>query len=315
METTVRSSHISNNLKKKKKKRITKTEIILYLMIAPALILYFIFHYIPLPGIALAFADFRVGGFRGWVGLENFRYAFNLNFFWQSFINTWRFELLDYMFGFPAPIIFALLLNELRVKRFKKIVQTISTLPNFISWVVIGGIFISILSPSTGYVNALIKSLGGEPIYFLSKPKLFPWLFTFMRIWKGVGYGSIIYLAALSGLDPELYEAAVLDGAGRWKQIIHITLPGIKPTILIMFVLSFAGAMGGLFEPMYVLKNPMIAETAEVLDTYTYDVGLVKARYSLSTAIGVFKSTISLALILLTNFLSKRLTEDGKSIL
>jgi len=314
METTVRSSHISNNLKKKKK-RITKTEMILYLMIAPALILYFIFHYIPLPGIALAFADFRVGGFRGWVGLENFRYAFNLNFFWQSFINTWRFELLDYMFGFPAPIIFALLLNELRVKRFKKIVQTISTLPNFISWVVIGGIFISILSPSTGYVNALIKSLGGEPIYFLSKPKLFPWLFTFMRIWKGVGYGSIIYLAALSGLDPELYEAAVLDGAGRWKQIIHITLPGIKPTILIMFVLSFAGAMGGLFEPMYVLKNPMIAETAEVLDTYTYDVGLVKARYSLSTAIGVFKSTISLALILLTNFLSKKLTEDGKSIL
>jgi len=314
VETTAKYVQTDIHFKKKKKK-ITKTEIVLYLMIAPAVILYFIFHYVPLPGISLAFADFRVGGFKGWVGLDNFRYAFNLNFFWQSFINTWRFELLDYIFGFPAPIIFALLLNELRAQRFKKVVQTISTLPHFISWVVIGGIFISIFSPSTGYVNSIIKFFGGEPIYFLSKPRLFPFLFTFMRIWKGVGYGSIIYLAALSGIDPELYESAVLDGASRWKQTIYITLPGIKPTILLMFVLSFAGAMGGLFEPMYVLKNPMIAETAEVLDTYTYEVGLVKARYSLSTAIGLFKSTISLALILATNFLSKYLTEDGKSIL
>ncbi|NMA94787.1 MAG: sugar ABC transporter permease, partial [Clostridiales bacterium] len=183
-----------------KKSRLTKREVALYLMIAPALLLYLVFHYIPLPGIAIAFADYRVGGFRGWVGWDNFRYAFNLTFFWKAFKNTWRFTILNYLFGFPAPIIFALLLNELRIRSFKKTVQTISTLPNFISWVVIGGMFISLLSPSTGYVNSVIRLFGGEPIYFLSKPRLFPWLFTLMRIWKGVGYGSIIYLAALAGV-------------------------------------------------------------------------------------------------------------------
>ena len=175
--------------------------------------------------------------------------------------------------------------------------------------------FISLLSPSTGYVNSVIRLFGGEPIYFLSKPRLFPWLFTLMRIWKGVGYGSIIYLAALAGVDPELYEATVIDGANRWQQTIHITLPGIKPTILIKFVLSFSGAMAGLFTPMYVLKNPMIAETAETLGTYTYNVGLIKARYSLSTAIGLFKSSISLVLIIITNIISRHMTEDGRSIL
>jgi len=307
-----------NNLHVKKhvKSRVfTRANVVLYLMVAPAVVLYTVFHYIPLPGIVLAFADFRVSGFREWVGLENFEYLFSLKYFWLAFRNNWFFILLRYMFAFPAPIIFALLLNEVKVKYYKRTVQTISTLPHFISWVVIAGIFISVLSPKTGYINYIIQALGGEPVYFLAKPRLFPWLLTFMIIWKEAGYSSIIYLAALSGIDTELYETSIIDGAGKWKQTIYITIPGIKGTILVLFVLSFAGIMNGLFEPVYLLKNPAVAETAEVLDTYIYDVGLIRARYSLATAVGLFKSTISLVFLLSANFLSKALTEDKKSIL
>ncbi len=301
-------------LKNSKKRIFSKRNIILYLMIAPAVLSYLVFHYIPLPGILIAFTDFRVSGFQGWVGLENFRFIFKLNYFWQAFLNTWVFVFYQYLFIFPAPILLALMLNELRLKYFKKAIQTVSTLPHFISWVVIAGLWITLLSPSTGFINEIIKAFGGEPVYFLSKPGLFPPLFTGIRIWKEVGYSAIIYLAALSGVDQELYEAAVIDGAGRLRQTWHITLPGIKGTVLVLLVLSFAGVLG-LFEPIYVMKNPMIASSAEVLDTYTYDVGIVKAKYSVATAIGLFKSTISLVLVLLSNFLSKRLTEDHKSIL
>ncbi|NLC69219.1 MAG: sugar ABC transporter permease [Clostridiaceae bacterium] len=301
-------------MERRRRRSLRSLNIMLYLMIAPVFILCTIFHYIPLPGIALAFADFRISGFKEWVGFKNFQYIFNLNFFWDAFRNNWVFILLRYIFIFPSPVIFAILLNEIRSKIFKKAIQTISTLPHFISWVVIAGIFISILSPKTGYVNYAIQALGGKPIYFLSKPKLFPFLFTLMSIWKEVGYSAIIYLAALSGIDPELYEAAIIDGANRWKQTLYITLPGIKGTILVMFILSFAGIMGGLFEPIFVLKNPMIEETAEVLDTYIYDIGLVKAKYSLATAVGLFKSVISLVFVMAANVFSKLLTEDKKSI-
>jgi putative aldouronate transport system permease protein len=305
----------NNTRKNKSNKVFTRVNVALYLMAAPAVILCTIFHYIPLPGIALAFADFRVSGFKEWVGLENFRYLFSLKYFWLAFRNNWFFILLRYVFVFPAPILFALLLNEVKAKYYKRAVQVIGTLPHFISWVVIAGIFISVLSPTTGYVNYIIQSLGGKPVYFLTKQKLFPWLLTFMIIWKETGYSSVIYLAALSGIDSELYETGIIDGAGRLKRIIYITIPAIKGTILIMFVLSFAVIMDGLFEPVYLMKNPAVAETAEIIDTYIYDVGLVRARYSMATAVGVFKSTISLAFLLGANFLSRILTEDRKSIL
>ncbi|NSW90704.1 MAG: sugar ABC transporter permease [Firmicutes bacterium] len=298
----------------KKKRIFSKRNITLYLMILPVVVWYIIFAYVPMPGIAIAFADFKVSGFKGWVGFDNFKFIFNLKFFWQSFFNTWVFVIYNYIFGFPAPIILALLLNELRHKYFKKFIQTISTLPNFISWVVVSGMWITLLSPSTGYVNYIIKALGGEPVYFLSKASMFPALFTFIRIWKGIGYSSIIYLAAIAGIDPELYESASIDGATRLQQSWHITLPGIKYTVLVIFVLSFTGVLN-LFEPIYVLKNPMIESTAEVLDTYIYSMGVVQARYPLATAMGLFKATISLALVLLSNFLSKKLTEDNRSIL
>lgn len=303
------------NVKHKMKKiKFTKKTIILYLMIAPAVILYTLFHYLPLPGIAIAFTKFNISGFQSWVGFENFDFIFNLNNFWRAFVNNWKYVGLNYLFIFPASIILALLFNEIRIKMFKKGIQTISTIPHFISWAVIGGIWMLLLSPSSGYINNIIKALGFDPIYFFGKADWFPLLYTFIAVWKGVGYGSIIYLAALAGINSELYEAAAIDGAGRWKQTIHITMPGLKPTILIMFVLSFASVLN-LFEPIFVLSNPLVQESAMVLDTYIYDTGILKGRYDIATAMGLFKSSISLVLVLASNFLSKKFTEDGSTIL
>ena len=275
---------------------------------------FIVFHYVPMAGLALAFADFRIGGFRGWIGLENFRFLFNLHFFWKAFRNTWVFVLLRYLIVFPAPIILALFLNEIRNKAYKKTIQTLTTVPHFLTWVIIAGIWMSLLSPSHGYVNDIIAALGGEPIFFFSKAKLFPWIFTGIRVWKETGYAAIIYFASLATIDPELYESAVIDGANRRQQTFRITIPGISQMILVVFVLSFTNVLN-LFEPIFVLKNPMIDSTAEVLDTYVYTIGIVNARYSLATAMGLFKSTISLVLLIAANILSKRFTESGEGII
>lgn len=316
MNTSVVSMQKSSALNKKKNKRkvFTKSNITLYLMFIPFILYYILFHYIPMGGLAIAFADYRISGFKSWVGFENFEKLFTMPYFWESFWNTWVFVIYKYILSFGAPIILALLLNEVANKYYKKIIQTVSCLPNFISWVVVAGIWVGLLSPSTGYINEAIKFFGGEPIFFLSKAKLFPLLLTLITIWKTVGYSSIIYLAALAGVSLELYESAVIDGANRWKQTIYITLPSIKTTILVMFVLSFAGVLN-LFEPVYVFQNPMIMSTAEVLDTYTYKTGIVEARFPLATAMGLFKSIISFVFVIGTNYLSKKLTEDGQTIL
>lgn len=309
------SAATSVSYRRNEKKIFNKTNVMLYLMILPPLLIYYVFRYIPMPGIMLAFQRYTISGFKYWVGFENFKYVFNTPFFWEAFRNNWVFVGFSYAFVTPAPIIFALLLNEIRVRWYKKTVQTISTLPNFVTWVVIAGIFMQLLSPSTGYVNYLIEFFGGESIYFLSKPALFPWLFTFMRIWKGVGYSAIIYLAALAGVDPQLYEAAVIDGAGKLRQTWHVTLPGIRNMIVVLVVLSFASVLSGLFEPIFVLKNAYIRSTAEILSTYIFNLGITRGKYYLATAIGLFKSLISMALLLMANFLSKKVTEDGRSIL
>ncbi len=316
---TVREDLVQTNISatapRGKGKVFTSKTIALYFMILPALFLTFLFVYVPLPGKLIAFTDWRITGFQGWVGLAHFRYLFNLDYFWQAFINQWRLILLGYAFGFPAPIVLALLLNEFRLKIFKKTIQTLTVIPNFINWVVIGGIFIQLLSPRYGYVNDIISFFGGERFYFLSKPNLYPYLFTFFGVWKHVGYSAIIYLAALSGVDNELYEAAVIDGAGRWKQTVHVTLPALAPTIIIIFVLSMANVFAGYFEPSLVLKNAMVISKAEILDTYIYEVGLVRARYSLGAAAGLFKTSVGLVLLFVANWLSKRVTPDRRSIL
>jgi len=265
-------------------------------------------------GVSIAFMDFRASGFKGWVGLANFRYIFNLPTFWHSMVNTLNFTALNYLLGFPAPIILALLLNELRVRKFKKAVQTISIMPNFISWVIISGIFTALMSPVTGYLNDIIRFFGGSSVYFLSKDSWFQWIVTVVRVWAGIGYSAIIYLAALSGVDPELYEAAVLDGAGRWQQTVHITLVALKPIIMVVLVLSFAGVLN-LFDPVFVFQNPMVLRSGEVLDTYIYKNGLVGGKYPVTAAVGVFKSLIGTVLVLLTNYVSKKLSDDGKSVI
>lgn len=298
-----------------KRKLFTRKTLPLYLMILPALVLTFIFKYVTIPGHLIAFMDWRVTGFNGWAGLEHFKFIFALDYFWQAFINHWRFIIMGYLFVFPAPIILALLLNEVKGKALKRSVQTLTILPHFFNWVVIGAIFINILSPRFGFVNDIIRLLGGEPIYFLSKPNLFPWLMTFLRMWKGVGYSAIIYLAALSGVDPELYEAAVIDGAGRLRQTFAVTLPGLAPTIIVLFVLSFADVFGGLFEPVLVLKNSMVIEKAEILDTYIFEVGLKRNRFGMGAAAGLFKSTMGITLLLAVNWLSRRITPDGRGII
>jgi len=287
----------------------------LYIMIFPALVLTFLFRYVTLPGHLIAFMDWRVTGFQGWVGLEHFKFIFTLDYFWQSFINHWRLILMGYIFLFPAPIILALLLNEMKGRVLKRSVQTLTILPHFVNWVVIGAIFINLLSPRFGYVNDVIRLLGGEPIYFLSIPDAFPWLLTFFRMWKGVGYSAIIYLAALSSVDMELYEAAVIDGAGRLRQTFAVTLPALSATIVVLFVLSFADVFGGLFEPVLVLKNSMVLDKAEILDTYIYEVALKRNRYGIGAAAGMFKATIGVTLLLSVNLLSKRLTPDGRGII
>jgi len=312
--TAIKNTQNSIMTKGKKKKIFTKVNIMLYLMFLPVIVYYVIWAYVPMPGIILAFMDFRTGGFKGWVGLDNFRFIFNLPYFWEAFGNTWIYIGLRYLIGFPSPIILALLLNELRLKFFKKSVQTITTLPHFLSWVVISGIWITMLSPTGGYINAIRQAIGLEPYFYIAESSTFPFTFQLIATWKEVGYSSIIYLAALASIDPEMYESAILDGAGRLRQTWYITLPGLKSTILILFVLSFTGILN-LMEPLYVFQNPANIKTSEVLDTYTFKVGLIQARYSIASAMGLFKSTVGLFFTLMANFLSKKLTEDGRGII
>jgi putative aldouronate transport system permease protein len=302
--------------KKKKQKIFTAANVTLYLMFLPVFLYYAVFSYVPMLGLSISFMDFRASGFRSWVGFENFEYIFKLPFFWRALRNTISFTFLNYLLAFPAPIILALLLNEIRLKFFKKVIQTFSVMPHFISWVVVSGLFISILSPTTGYVNEIIKFFGGEPVYFFAKVAWFQIIISLIRVWKGVGYSAIIYLAALSSVDQELYEAAVIDGANRWQQTIHITLTAIRPVILVVLVLSFAGVLN-LFEPVFVFtnRNDIVLSTGEVLDTYIYKNGVVQGKYPVSTAVGLFKSVISLLLVLGTNWLSKRISEDKRAVI
>jgi putative aldouronate transport system permease protein len=280
----------------------------------PAIVYYTIFCYVPIYGIQIAFKNFifRLGIMKSpWVGLENFKLLFNMGSFREVFRNTLIISSLKLAFGFPAPIIFAILLNEMRSVRYKKVVQTISYLPHFVSWVILGGLFVQFLSPSSGPINILIKSLGFKPIYFLADKFWFRPVLVLTSIWKGMGWGSIIYLASLSGIDPQLYEAAEIDGAGRFRKIISITLPSLVPVITIMLIFSVGGIVKDDFDQIFNLYNPAVYSVGDVLGTYTYRVGLVDMRYSFSTAVGFFTNVISFVLILITNTITKRVNEYG----
>lgn len=288
----------------------------LQLMVLPGVIWMFIFNYIPMSGIVIAFKNFKITkpiSKAPWVGLEHFTEFFTDPNFSDIMINTLGISLLKLLIAFPLPILFAILLNEIRHARFKKTVQTISYLPHFISWVVLGGLMITWLS-ETGMINEIMVKFGviSQPIAFLANPKYFWGLTVISDTWKEMGWSAIIYLAAISGIDQQMYEAATVDGATKVQKIIHITLPAIKGTIAIMFILAVANMLSSNFDQIFILKNVLNSSRSEVIDTYVYQMGMRAGRYSYATAIGLFKSVVAMILLLTANYTTKKL--QGRSI-
>ncbi|SFP97157.1 ABC transporter permease [Caldicoprobacter faecalis] len=286
----------------------------LYLMLIPGITFFIIFHYVPMYGAIIAFKEYNImQGILGspWVGFKYFKQAFESPFFGQILWNTFIISVYKLIWGFPAPIILALLLNEVKNMIFRRTIQTISYLPHFISWVVIGGMFTDLLSPQTGVVNNIIKMFGGQPIYFMASKEWFRTVLVVSSIWKEVGWNSIIYLAALSSIDPQLYEASQIDGANRWQQTWYITLPGIMSTIAILLILRLGNILNAGFEQIFIMYNPSVYEVADIIDTWVYRTGIQGMRYSLATAVGLFKSVVGFILVVTSNWIAKRMGESG----
>ncbi|MHA7581653.1 ABC transporter permease [Paenibacillus vandeheii] len=282
----------------------------LHLMILPGLIIIIVFGYIPMAGLSIAFQNFSpIAGFKNmnWVGLDNFRYLFDLPGFGQVVWNTVFISVMKIVSGLVIPVLVALLLNEVRKTAFKRTIQTVIYMPHFFSWVILAGIIVDVLSPSTGIVNMLLKAIGVEPVQFLASNEWFPYILVITDQWKEFGFGTIIYLAALTNIDKSLYEASVMDGAGRWKQTWHITLPGIRPIVILMVTLSLGNVLNGGFDQVFNLYNPLVYESGDILDTMIYRIGLQDAQYSVSTALGLIKSVVSFIFIGLGYFLAYRL--------
>lgn len=286
----------------------------LYVLLLPAILYYAVFHYAPMYGATLAFKDFSiVKGIIGsdWVGLKHFEYLFSLDKFWQVIWNTIIISLYRLIFGFPLPIIVALLLNEVRIALFKRTVQTVIYLPHFISWVILGGLMINFLAIDNGVVNNMIRSFDGTPIGFMSDDRYFRGTLVFSMIWKEFGWNTIIYMAALAGVNPQLYEAAMIDGANRWQRLLRITLPCIRGTIVILLILRIGHVMEAGFEQILVLYHPLVYNVADIIDTYVYRIGLLQGKFSLATAIGLFKSAINFILLVIANKLARMAGEQG----
>lgn len=294
-----------------------KKDYFIYLLMLPGLLYYLIFHYLPMIGVVIAFKDYNpYQGLSGiftapWVGLKYFSQFISSVNFWRLIRNTFTISFAGLIFGFPAPIILALLINEIVHKRFKKLVQTVSYLPHFLSTVIVCGIIRNILSTDGGFVNLIIKALGGEPIYFLGESKYFVAIMTISGIWQHVGWNSIIYLAAITNINPELYESAHVDGANTFQKMWHITIPGIFPIISIMLILRVGELLTVGYEKVLLLYSPLIYETADVISTYVYREGLIGLKYSYTTAINMFVSIVSLVMILTSNYIAKKMGQEG----
>ncbi|WP_135550168.1 ABC transporter permease [Paenibacillus cymbidii] len=284
----------------------------LILMFLPTLVYYVLFQYLPMFGIAIAFKNYNVRkGVWGsdWVGFRYFELFFSTPDFLILLKNTFLLGLYSVIWGFPAPLLLALLINEIRSSVFKRFVQTVSYLPHFISNVVVVSMLTMFLSPSGGLINTIIGLFGVEPVYFLSLPEAFRTIYISSGIWQSVGWGTIIYLAALTTVDPHLYEAADIDGAGRWKKIWHISMPSISSVIVLLLILNIGGLLSTGFEKVFLLYNPLTYETADIISTYTYRVGLVNGNFSYAAAIGVFNGVTNLLLLLAANSISKKYKE------
>ena len=287
----------------------------LLLLVAPGLAFFLVFNYLPMFGLVLAFKEFRLSaGILGseWSGLENFSRLFGGADFPNALRNTVTISLLRLLFGFFAPIALALMLNEIRVSWYKRTVQTVTYIPYFLSWVILGGIFLMIFSQS-GPANQIGQLFGVSPIEFLTNDFWFIVVVIVTGIWQAAGYGAVIYLAALAGISPDLYEAAVVDGAGRWKQTLHITIPGLVPTIITLFILNLGHVLNAGFDQIYNMYNPMVYDAADIIDTYVLR-RIVLMDFGLATGAGLFKSVVGLLMVVLANSLARRLSGGEQGI-
>ena len=289
----------------------------LYIMMIPGLLFFLVYHYLPMIGIVIAFEKYSpVKGLAGfftseWIGLANFKKFFSSVYFTRIFGNTVAMSGLRIIFGFPAPIIFALLLNEVRNTRYKKLAQSISYLPHFLSWVIVASMMYIILSPSFGVINDILKRMGLDTVYFLGRSDMFRPIIVISYIWKNAGWSSIIYLATITGIDESLYEAAEIDGASRFQKMWYITIQGMKEIISIMLILAIGNILNSDFEQILLLYSPQVYRVADVIDTYVYREGLVKANFSFATAVSLTKSVIAIVLITITNKLANRFQTGG----
>lgn len=294
-------------------RRRLKKELPLHLMMIPGLIIIAIFSYMPMAGLVIAFQRFipakGMFGDQQWIGLDNFRYLFKLPNFRTVVWNTVYIAGFKIILGLIVPIIVSLLLNEMRSRRLKKYVQTAIYLPHFLSWVVLGGIFIDILSPGDGIVNQLIVAMGGKPIFFLGSNDWFPFTLIMTETWKSFGYGTIVYLAAITSIDPTLYEAARVDGAGRFRRIWHVTLPGMMNVIVLMALLNIGNILNAGFDQVFNMYSAPVYQSGDIIDTFVYRIGMLDAQFGVATAVGLFKSVISMFFLSLSYWLAYKIAD------
>ena len=290
-----------------------------YLFVLPAIVCVILFNYMPMGGIVIAFKNYKMArGIAGseWVGLKHFKALFSDPNFYRVLRNTLKISILTLLTTFPVTIVFTLLVNELRSTRFKKVIQTITYMPHFLSWVVVGTFVYQILSPTSGVVNAVLVNLGilDKPEFFMANQKAFVPIYLITNLWKTTGYSIVIYLATIAGIDTSLYEAASIDGANRFKKVLHITLPAMLPTMCTMLILQIGSLINVGFDPIYNLYNDATYQTADVIATYVYRKGMVDSRYDFSTEIGLFQNVVSLALVLLANWFARKTNPEYKII-
>ncbi|SHE13346.1 sn-glycerol-3-phosphate transport system permease protein ugpA [Chlamydia abortus] len=305
-DITIAAMSRRRELRREKRKKYKRYRVLL-LMMLPAVVYFTVFHYLPMYGVLLAFKEFKItqGILNSpWVGFEHFNKIMGDSYFYVVLKNTIIISLYKLIFGFPVPIMFALLLSEVSSLKFKKVVQTVSYLPHFISWVVLAGIFFTLFSLD-GPVNALLKWFGGQPQLFLADDRYFRSILVITSIFQGFGWGSIIYFAAISNIDPQLYEAAIIDGAGRFKRMFYISIPMLVPVIAIMLILSMSGILDAGFDQIFNMYNVKVYNVADIIDTYVYRKGLIEMNYSYATAVGLFKSVVALILIIAVNRIVK----------
>lgn len=316
LKTAAAASVSTTNIKAERLKTYIKNNYMLYLFLVLPMVYFAVFKYAPIYGILIAFKDYNI--FQGilkspWNNFATFKEIFAMPQFIQAVRNTFLLNILDLIFGFPAPIILSIVLSEIFVKWFKRVSQTILYLPHFLSWVIIGGISLQLFAPESGLVNVALTRLGllQEPIPFLTNPYVWLFTYTILGIWQSVGWNTIIYLAAISGINQELYEAAVVDGAGRLRKIWHITLPGIKPTIVILLIMQVGRMLSIGFDRPYTIGTSLVMEFSDVISTFVYRLGIRSFQFSIATAVGLFQSVIGLVFLLSTNYIAARIGEQG----